>query len=78
MNAKCMFFVFFLQSSYNEELVEFVHRAHSVSSEVEDDRTQLLIQVISSQTVLTYILIDLMNRTPGIQSLANTKYVQLL
>ncbi|XP_040194444.1 sperm-associated antigen 5 [Rana temporaria] len=41
------------QSSYNEELVEFVHRAHSVSSEVEDDRTQLLIQCSQARELMS-------------------------
>ncbi|XP_077336554.1 sperm-associated antigen 5 isoform X2 [Lithobates pipiens] len=41
------------QSSYNEELVEFVLRARSVSSEVEDDRTQLLNQCSQARELMS-------------------------
>lgn len=41
------------QSSYNEELVEFVRRARSVSSEVENDRTQLLIQCSQARELMS-------------------------
>ncbi|KAM5181337.1 sperm-associated antigen 5 isoform 1-T4 [Mantella aurantiaca] len=41
------------QSSYNEELAGFVQRAHSVCSEVKDDRTQLLIQCSQARELLS-------------------------
>ncbi|XP_018410493.1 PREDICTED: sperm-associated antigen 5 [Nanorana parkeri] len=41
------------QSSYNEELDQFIHRAHSICSEVEDDRTQLLMQCFQARELIS-------------------------